>query len=225
MTRPAAQDDVARLRIEPLEEARREAAACTACPLYADATRTVFGEGQPGAAVMLVGEQPGSHEDLEGRPFVGPAGRLLDRALSEAGIERSDVYVTNAVKHFKFARRGKLRIHQRPLIGEVTACRPWLAREIEIVNPRIIVTLGATAGRAIFGPGFRVTQSRGRVVHLENGRLGLGTIHPSALLRIEDAQERAYGVSRLADDLALTRRAADNLPASVVQPSGTATAR
>src|SRR5919108_5949359 len=158
-----------------LDALRRQAASCTACHLYERATQTVFGEGPQGAEVMLVGEQPGDQEDRQGRPFVGPAGRLLDKALVEAHIDRDRVYVTNAVKHFKWVARGKRRIHQTPLMGEIDACRQWLEAEMEVVNPRLVVALGATAGRATFGPSYRVTRQRGEVIRLD-GRAGVGTV-------------------------------------------------
>ncbi|MEU9173666.1 UdgX family uracil-DNA binding protein [Streptomyces sp. NPDC048420] len=175
---------------------RRAAADCHGCPLHRDATQTVFGTGDPHARVMLVGEQPGDQEDRQGKPFVGPAGKLLDRALAEAGIEPADTYVTNAVKHFKFtqAEPRKRRIHKAPTLREMTACGPWLAKELEIVEPELIVVLGATAGKALLGSSFRVTQVRGSVleeeIHGRRERL-VPTVHPSAVLRAED-REGAY---------------------------------
>src|SRR5438105_2837572 len=189
-----------------LDAIRGAAQECRGCALYRNATQTVFGEGAVGALVMLIGEQPGDHEDRAGRPFVGPAGRVLDAALDEAGIDRSAVYVTNAVKHFKWAPRGKRRLHQTPLAGEIAACRPWLDAEIEIVNPRVAVALGATAAKALLGPSFRVTKQRGELVALPP-RLALATVHPSSILRIEEAAERAAAEHQLAADLALVAAA------------------
>src|SRR6266699_2755036 len=157
--RPAGPPDTASLG------ALREAAHhCTACHLYNRATQTVFGEGPKGATMMLVGEQPGDYEDVAGKPFVGPAGKIMGRALEEAGIDRSKVYVTNAVKHFKWEPRGKRRIHQKPNSREIAACRPWLEAELRLVKPKLVVALGSTAGQAIFGPSFRVTRERGKVL-------------------------------------------------------------
>jgi uracil-DNA glycosylase len=187
----------------------RDAADCRACDLWRDATQTVFGEGPEDAELMLVGEQPGDREDTEGRPFVGPAGRVLDEALAAAGIDRASVYVTNAVKHFKWRARGKRRIHEKPNRGEVAACRPWLDAELEAVRPRVLVLLGATAAQALLGTAFRVTRERGRPVD-ETGFAEhvLATVHPSAILRIRDTAERAEAERGLADDL---RAAADLL--------------
>ena len=183
-------------------DALREAAAgCTACPLYRNATQTVFGEGPQGAIVMLVGEQPGDAEDLAGHPFVGPAGKLLDRCLAEAGIDRSRTYVTNAVKHFKWVPRGTRRIHSKPGAIEIEACFPWLEAELAVVAPRIVVALGATAARALFGKAFRVTRDRGRLVPSKLAPHALATIHPSALLRAPDEETRRYEIRRFIDDL------------------------
>lgn len=172
---------------------RRAAAVCHGCSLWRDATQTVFGEGGRQASVMLVGEQPGDQEDQQGRPFVGPAGRLLDRALEEVGIDRSQVYVTNAVKHFKWQPRGKRRIHQKPSWAETTACRPWLDAELEAVRPRVLVCLGATAAQALLGRQFRVTKQRGEPVDSPLAELVLATIHPSAILRAEDRDAEYAG--------------------------------
>jgi DNA polymerase len=175
---------------------RRAAAECRGCPLHRDATQTVFGAGDKDARVMLVGEQPGDQEDRQGKPFVGPAGRLLDRALEEAGIDPSETYVTNAVKHFKFTRAEprKRRIHKAPTLREMTACGPWLAAELAVVEPELIVVLGATAGKALLGSSFRVTQVRGTVleeeIHGRPERL-VPTVHPSSVLRADD-REAAY---------------------------------
>jgi uracil-DNA glycosylase len=167
--------------------ALREAAqTCRGCALYLGATQAVFGEGARAADVMLVGEQPGDQEDLEGRPFVGPAGRLLDRALGEAGIDRGATYVTNVVKHFKWQARGKRRIHQKPNWTEIAACRPWLDAELAVVKPRVLVCLGATAAQALLGKSFRVTQSRGERVESPLAEVVTATVHPSSILRAED---------------------------------------
>ncbi|GIZ51384.1 UdgX family uracil-DNA binding protein [Noviherbaspirillum aridicola] len=181
---------------------RAAAAHCQACPLYRDATRTVFGEGPDHARVMLVGEQPGDREDLQGHPFVGPAGQLLDRALEAAGIDRNGVYVTNAVKHFKFEMRGKRRLHKKPVDSEIGACHQWLARELALVRPEIIVALGATAARSLLGRATPVEANRGRFMPFAgDGRL-LITIHPSFLLRMPDeARHAAY--DRFVADLRL----------------------
>jgi uracil-DNA glycosylase len=176
--------------LEQLEQAAR---ACRGCDLYRAATQTVFGEGDADARVVLVGEQPGDHEDRKGRPFVGPAGRILDSALDDAGIDRSRTYVTNAVKHFKFqlAEGGKRRIHQPPNRTEIIACRPWLAAELDVLEPDVLVCLGATAGKAVFGPSFKVTEQRGMPLPSPaewsgNGLVVVATIHPSAVLRSRD---------------------------------------
>jgi DNA polymerase len=161
---------------------------CRGCDLYRNATQAVFGEGARAADVMLVGEQPGDSEDREGRPFVGPAGRLLDSALEEAGIDRSATYVTNVVKHFKWQARGKRRIHQKPNWTEMTACRPWLDAELEVVQPRVLVCLGATAAQALLGRQFRVTQSRGRLVDSPLAEVVTATVHPSSILRSDDRE-------------------------------------
>ncbi len=166
-----------------------EAAHCTRCHLYRHATQTVFGEGPPDARVMLVGEQPGDQEDLKGRPFVGPAGQLLDRALEEAGIDRGAVYVTNAVKHFKFEPRGKRRIHKKPETPEIEACKWWIERELAVVKPKLVVALGATAGQALFGRTVRVLSERGRISDDPRGFRLLLTVHPSMILRVPDASK------------------------------------
>jgi uracil-DNA glycosylase len=183
-------------------DALREAAAgCTACPLYRNATQTVFGEGPQGAVVILLGEQPGDAEDLAGHPFVGPAGKLLDRCLAEAGIDRSRTYVTNAVKHFKWVPRGTRRIHSKPGALEIEACFPWLQAELAVVAPRILVALGATAAQALFGKAFRVTRDRGRLVPSKLAPYALATVHPSALLRAPDEETRHREIRRFVDDL------------------------
>jgi uracil-DNA glycosylase family protein len=186
---------------------KRAAADCQGCPLYLTATQTVFGEGPAAAKVMFVGEQPGDVEDTSGRPFVGPAGRLFDRALEAAGIARAEVYVTNAVKHFKFEQRGKARLHKRPKSGEIGACLPWLHAEIEALKPDILVLLGATAGQALFGASFRITQQRGRPLPSELARVVIATAHPSAILRAPDEAAREQGFKELVHDLRLVARA------------------
>jgi DNA polymerase len=176
-------------RTAELERLAAEAAGCTSCDLYRNATQTVFGEGPVKARLLLLGEQPGDQEDKAGEPFVGPAGRILDKALVEVGLKRDDVYITNAVKHFKWTAKGKRRIHQRPSAGEVAACRQWLHAELEVVDPAVIVALGATAGQALFGSRFRVGESRGQVLDYE-GRPLVATIHPSAVLRARKPSDR-----------------------------------
>ncbi|HEV7908431.1 MAG TPA: UdgX family uracil-DNA binding protein [Pseudonocardiaceae bacterium] len=173
---------------------RRAAARCRGCDLYRDATQTVFGEGPPDARIVMVGEQPGDQEDVAGQPFVGPAGRLLDRALADAGIEREQVYLTNAVKHFKFvpAQRGKRRIHKQPARSEVLACRPWLEAELKVVGPDLVVCLGAVAAQSLLGSSFRVSKQRAQLVRFElDGRdfRAMATVHPSAVLRADDRDE------------------------------------
>jgi DNA polymerase len=179
---------------------RHAVQGCRGCPLYENATQAVFGEGARSAAVMLVGEQPGDQEDLAGRPFVGPAGKLLDRALEEAGIDRKSAYVTNAVKHFKWEARGKRRIHAKPSWSEVAACRPWLEAELAVVKPTVLVLLGAVAAQGLLGSQFRVTKQRGELVDSPLAPHVTATIHPSAILRGEPA-DRERELSRLVDDL------------------------
>jgi uracil-DNA glycosylase family protein len=186
--------------VTKLDELRQAAATCTACDLYRNATQTVFGEGPAPARVMLVGEQPGDKEDKAGHPFVGPAGQLLDKALAEAGIDRSQAYVTNVVKHFKFTQKGKARIHQKPNAAEMAACRPWLETELDVVKPEVVVMLGATAARALLGRTFRVTQQRGQFVEWPYEPLALATVHPSSILRApEDADRHALMAGFVAD--------------------------
>src|SRR3954466_5808729 len=177
-----------------LDELREEVQGCRACELYKGTTQAVFGEGLAKAEVIFVGEQPGDREDIEGKPFVGPAGRMFDKALVEAGIDRSEVYVTNVVKHFKYTMRGKRRIHQRPDAEQIAACRPWLEAELGQVRPQVLVWLGATAAKALLGPRFKVTQQRGAFVESELAPLATGTVHPSSILRAPDdeARRRAY---------------------------------
>jgi len=180
----------------------REAAAdCQACDLYKRGTQTVFGAGTRQAEVLFVGEQPGNDEDLEGEPFVGPAGKLLDKALEEAGIDRQKAYVTNVVKHFKWEPRGKRRIHKKPNAREITACRPWLEAEIEIVKPKVIVCLGATAAQALLGSKFRVSKDRGKFIEADLAPYIIATIHPSAILRAPDDETRHEQKRRFIDDL------------------------
>ncbi len=191
-----------------LEAVREAASACTACPLYKNATQTVFGEGPRNPALMLLGEQPGDSEDLSGKPFVGPAGKIMDRALEEAGINRKKVYVTNTVKHFKWEPRGKRRIHQKPNSRDIAACRPWMETELRLVKPKVLVCLGATAAQAIFGPSFRVTRERGKVLSSPLAGKVVATVHPSSLLRQpdEESREREYG--HFVEDLRLALKAA-----------------
>ncbi len=182
---------------------RAAAAGCRGCGLYEHATQTVFGAGPVRSArLMLVGEQPGDREDREGKPFVGPAGRVLDRALDEAGVERGETYVTNAVKHFKWRPAGKRRLHQRPNAEEIRACRPWLDAELAVVGPEVVVALGATAAKALYGPSFRVTRDRGSFVESELAPFATATVHPSSILRIDDSEERRVAEAELAEDLA-----------------------
>lgn len=195
-----------------LAQLRTAAADCTACELYADATQTVFGQGRCGAAVALVGEQPGDREDVEGAPFVGPAGRVLDRALEEAGISREDAYVTNAVKHFRFQRNGTRRIHRTPGIEHVRACLPWLHAELVAVRPQLVVTLGATAAKALLGSSFRLTHHRGEILEYQDLPL-IATIHPSAVLRGPE-ERRQEMFDDLVADLALAGRTAAELRAA-----------
>jgi len=169
---------------------REAAAGCRACDLYKTGTQTVFGEGAEHAEIMFVGEQPGDREDLEGKPFVGPAGRLLDEALREAGIDRDKVYITNAVKHFKWKPQGKRRLHQKPNAAEINACRPWLDAEIAVVKPRVLVLLGATAAQALLGRDFRVSVDRGKFIERPGLPLMMATVHPSSILRAPDDESR-----------------------------------
>jgi DNA polymerase len=184
-----------------LDAAREAVQGCRGCDLYRNATQAVFGEGAARSVVMLVGEQPGDQEDLAGAPFVGPAGRILDGALADAGIDRTQAYVTNVVKHFKWQARGKRRIHQKPSASEQAACRPWLELEIELVQPRVLVCLGATAAQALLGKAFRVTQSRGELVDSPLAPYVTATIHPSAILRQQDDESRRAELAAFVDDL------------------------
>ena len=189
-----------------LSDLQRAAAGCQACDLYKSGTQTVFGEGARTAEVMFVGEQPGDREDIEGRPFVGPAGKLLDRALEDAGLDRDEVYVTNAVKHFKWVARGKRRIHKKPNLEEITACSPWLEAEIAVVQPKAIVCLGATAAQALLGKDFRVTRERGRFVESPLAPLVTATIHPSSILRAPDEETRRQELKAFVEDLTMVAR-------------------
>jgi uracil-DNA glycosylase len=190
-----------------LARVRDEAAACRRCPLWENATQTVFGEGPADAKLMLVGEQPGDQEDLRGKPFVGPAGAVLRRALGDAGIDPAKAYVTNAVKHFKFViQRGKRRIHQKPNVIEIEACRHWLEQELDLLRPEMVVALGATAARALFGREMAIQRNRGRIIPLGNGPRALITVHPSFLLRLQDEDARAVEYRRFVADLALVAR-------------------
>jgi probable DNA metabolism protein len=184
-----------------LEEIRSAAARCQGCLLHAPATQTVFGEGPSRSRLVLVGEQPGDAEDRQGRPFIGPAGEVLDRALEEAGIDRGAVYVTNAVKHFAYTERGKQRIHRTPRMSEVTACRPWLERELELLSPEVVVCLGATAAKSLFGAGFRITADRGQLRSTRWCEKTLATFHPSAVLRSEEAGHRDEIYAAIVSDL------------------------
>lgn len=195
--RSAADSLPARLSLTALREA---AAHCQGCDLYKRATQTVFGEGPRGAEFMFVGEQPGDREDRMGRPFVGPAGRLLERALAEAGIPRTRVYITNAVKHFKWIARGKRRLHQRPRVGEIDACKPWLVAEARVVRPRVLVCLGAVAARAVFGRAVTLREYRGRYTGTPLARCTFVTTHPSAILRL-DEPERTNAYAAFVRDL------------------------
>jgi uracil-DNA glycosylase family protein len=202
-----------------LREAVQE---CRGCDLYQHAAQAGFGEGPKSAAIMFIGEQPGDEEDRLGRPFVGPAGRLFDRALQDAGIDRSEVYITNAVKHFKFEERGKRRIHKKPSNPEVKACRPWLEAEIMAIHPEIIVCLGATAAQSVFGPDYRVTKERGKFVAHPWGPQATSTIHPSAIMRAPDEEQRHVEYQRFVGDLKKVQSLA---LAAVTEPRGTGTER
>jgi DNA polymerase len=199
-------DETAAAVIPPrpsLKKLRAAAAGCKACPLWKTGTQTVFGEGSPKSEVMFVGEQPGDQEDKEGKPFVGPAGRLLDNAMEDAGIDRSAAYVTNVVKHFKWKGQGKRRIHQKPSWSEVAACFPWLEAELAVVKPRVLVCLGATAAQGLLGRQFRVTQHRGEPVESELAEVVFATVHPSSILRADD-REAEY--AKLVADLEVVAR-------------------
>jgi uracil-DNA glycosylase family protein len=191
-----------------LSAVRAAARKCTACHLYKRATQTVFGEGPKRAPIMLVGEQPGDYEDVAGKPFVGPAGKILDRALAEAGINREEVYVTNAVKHFKWEPRGKRRIHKKPNSREIAACRPWMEAEMRLMKPKLVVCLGSTAGQTFFGPSFRVTRERGKVMSSKLAPKVVATVHPSSLLRQPDEVSRDREYAHFVVDLKTALKAA-----------------
>jgi uracil-DNA glycosylase family protein len=191
-----------------LKELAAAAKNCTACHLFKRGTQTVFGEGPKQATMMLVGEQPGDYEDVAGKPFVGPAGKIMDRALEEAGINRKEVYVTNAVKHFKWEPRGKRRIHQKPNSREIAACKPWLEAELRLVKPKLVVALGATAGQTILGPAFRVTRERGKVLSSKLAPKVVATVHPSSLLRQPDEESRQREYAHFVRDLRVALKAA-----------------
>jgi DNA polymerase len=197
------------LNLDALQEASRH---CQGCPLYRDATQTVFGEGAHQARVMFIGEQPGDLEDRAGRPFVGPAGKVLEKALDTAGINRADVYVTNAVKHFKFELRGKRRIHKKPNSVEITACKPWLDSEIAALQPDIIVCLGGTAAKAVLGRQIQVTRVRGQLLQSDNAAQVAVTVHPSSLLRAPDEQSRRAAMDQFVNDLCGVRTLMEKLP-------------
>lgn len=189
------------LSLDTLPQLREAVQSCRACDLYKHATQAVFGEGPQTSSIVFIGEQPGDEEDRQGKPFVGPAGRLFDRALHDAGIERAAVYVTNAVKHFKFEERGKRRIHKKPNGTELKACRPWLEAEVALIRPSILVCLGGTAAQSVFGPEWRVTKERGRFVEHPWASHATSTIHPSAILRAPTAEQRHIEYARFVEDL------------------------
>lgn len=191
---------------QSLAALREASAGCRGCPLYRGATQTVFGEGSKRARLMLVGETPGNDEDLAGRPFVGPAGRLLDQALAEAGINRKHAYLSNVVKHFKWTPKGKRRLHQKPNAGEIRACKPWLAAELSLVQPDVLVCLGATAAQALLGSGFRVTKQHGVPVESELAAGVLATVHPSSILRSRTREEREQAYAQFVADLKVAAR-------------------
>jgi uracil-DNA glycosylase len=189
----------------PLDDVRSRARKCRACPLYKLGTQTVFGEGSEKARIVMIGEQPGDKEDIAGKPFVGPAGRLLDEALEAAGIDRDEVYVTNAVKHFKWKPAGKRRLHQKPNSREIAACRPWLDAELAIIEPSVVVALGATAAQVLMGPAFRVTRERGKPIKVPWAKIFFATVHPSSILR-GPPEDRERGLADLIADLKKVRR-------------------
>jgi uracil-DNA glycosylase family protein len=200
-----------------LRSLRTAADGCKGCGLYVPATQTVFGEGPARSPIVFVGEQPGDQEDRQGRPFVGPAGKIFDQALELAGIARKEVYVTNAVKHFSFEPRGKARLHKRPKPGEVRACAPWLRAELDVIEPRVLVLLGATAAQSVFGAQFRITRERGKILSSEIAEKVLATLHPSAILRAPDSAARKQAFDTLVADLKIAAKAAAR-PASARLP-------
>ena len=189
-----------------LTSLRAAAEGCRGCPLYLHATQTVFGQGKRDARVMLVGEQPGDREDLQGAPFVGPAGRVLDQALEEAGIARDDAYVTNVVKHFKWIAAHRRRMHKKPNAREIGACRPWLEKELEVIKPEVLVCLGATAAQALLGRSFRVTRERGQLVPSSLAPHAVATVHPSSILRQQTSEDRRREMKLFTDDLRVVAR-------------------
>jgi DNA polymerase len=192
--------------LDSISEERAAAAVCRACPLWRNATQTVFGEGRERAKVVIVGEQPGDKEDLAGKPFVGPAGGILRQAMEEAGLDIGAAYVTNAVKHFKFERRGKRRIHSKPNTAEVKACYPWLKRELELIQPKFVLVLGATALTAVLGRAGTITKLRGKPIPLYSGAQAIVTVHPSSLLRIPDKEAKAAAYKAFVKDLKFLKR-------------------
>lgn len=198
-------DESAIASASSLEALKAMADCCRNCALWRNATQTVFGEGPADARILVVGEQPGNQEDLGGRPFVGPAGRMLDNAFAEAGINRSEAWVTNAVKHFKWKAHGKIRLHQKPSTGEISACRPWLMAELHKISPQVLVILGATAARSLLGPGIRVTEQRGVVKAPDLAERVILTVHPSSILRIRDVAERDQAFQGFVRDLSLAK--------------------
>lgn len=208
------EDGVELANLPPLKRLRKEAAGCTRCPLHCHATQTVFGEGPADAAIMFVGEQPGDVEDLAGRPFIGPAGKVFDEAAAAAGIDRRQIYVTNAVKHFKYERRGKRRIHMRPDAGEVAHCRWWVAKEIEIIRPQIVVALGATAYLSLTSESRPIAEVRGMPIPMQEGRMLLVTTHPAAILRMPDEDLKVRSLEAFRSDMQGVRRLFDTLPAA-----------
>jgi DNA polymerase len=195
-----------------LAKVATEAKVCTRCPLYRNATQTVFGEGPVGTRLMLVGEQPGDQEDLAGKPFVGPAGKMLDKALAEAGVDRTEVYVTNVVKHFKNEPRGKRRLHKKPNRSEVEVCKVWLEQEIALVRPHLVLAMGVTAASALAGKAVTLSQERGREFVIADGPRGMATLHPSAILRVPDETGRRQAYAGLVKDLKLALKAVARLP-------------
>jgi DNA polymerase len=197
-----------------LSKLKIAAAGCQACDLWKTGTQTVFGEGKSTSTVMFIGEQPGHQEDLQGKPFVGPAGNLLDKALAEAGIARAEVYVTNVVKHFKWEPRGKRRIHKKPNAAEINACRPWLEAEIRVIQPRVIICLGSTAAQAILGPKFRVSTQRATFVPSPLAPFVTATVHPSSILRAPSDEQRRAEMARFIGDLKKIRKAIEEKPSA-----------
>jgi DNA polymerase len=205
MAKQRKEDGISALQFLParvtMQSLREAAGKCQGCPLYKDATQTVFGQGQQSARLVLVGEQPGNDEDRQGKPFVGPAGRLLDQALESAGIDREDAYVTNVVKHFKWVPQGKRRLHKKPSAREIAACLPWLEKEIELIKPQVLVCLGATAAQPLLGKEFRVSVQRGRVVETNLAPHAVATVHPSSILRQPTTEQRHQEMERFVADL------------------------